>query len=208
MKSSSAISSLFDSIASSYTNKFITDVVERKKLEKLIELWQIKCGMKICEVGSGTGDLTPFLVREAGNAGNIICVEESGEMLKAARNKLQKISGHINFINGDFVDVPLTPCSFDRVIFFNSFPHVVHKQEALLKAGTVLKTSGIVIISHNKCRQAINAIHTRKHIPSSLSYFPDRNEMEKLFRQSGLALDLYVDDSKEDYYVLKARKGA
>src|SRR5260221_2066869 len=82
-------------------------------------LWSSVTGQRVLEVGCGTGRHTVKLARQKNE---VTAIDLSGGMLDVARSK-KELAG-VQFLEGDFLDIPFPKAGFDMVIGALVLEHV------------------------------------------------------------------------------------
>lgn len=103
-------------------------------------------GLKILEVGSGTGSLTKSLALSFPKA-QITCLELSPHYLKKARSQFRN-EKNIGFIQGAAENIPFKDESFDAVVscyLFHELPQRIREQ-AIIEKWRVLKAEGFIAV--------------------------------------------------------------
>ena len=137
-----------------------------KILEILSEL-DIRKGMEILDLGTGTGVLVPYLSSMVGDTGKVTALDISDGMLKRAKKKYGDLA-NVRFIRLDFEKEEVAG-KYDLVLLYCVFPHV-HSPEQTLKRLmlTNLKEKGRIIIAFPTDENYINNIHKEKKAESEL----------------------------------------
>jgi ubiquinone/menaquinone biosynthesis C-methylase UbiE len=198
------IAATFNNLAKTYENIFTYDSFEKQKINSLIKLFDIKPGFRILEVGGGTGDLTPFLLKSIRRHGSVVFLDIAVEMVKVARRKLAKWE-NIKFIAGDFHCFESKQL-FDRIIIFNTFPHFYNKKVVLNNCYKLLNPGGKLIICHNESRMSISLHHAKKNVSLKISDFPEDSVVYKLLIETGFRIELFENNEGYNYYLVKAVK--
>ena len=135
---------------------------------------------RMLEIGPGDGVWTPLLCRHAEIAH---LVEQSGEMLRRAKDRLSAISG-ITYEHSDFMDAR-PPAENNLIIAIRCFEYFESKKMALGRMRELLAPGGrIIIVTKN------SELLTRKPVQRTLqSGRVSRSEMELLVRDSGLTIE-------------------
>jgi len=194
----------FDLLAKTYTNKFTFDQLEKERLLSLISLWHIKENSTALEVGGGTGDLTPFLLKEIKPNGQLIFLDISPKMIEVAKTKLRKFK-NIEFVTGD-IHTFKSKKKVDTILIFNTFPHLFDKKTAFRNCHEMLKPGGKLIICHNESRMSICLHHVKKAVSLSISDFPEDDEVHNLLVTSGFTVNLFENNEGWNYYLVIASK--
>ncbi len=111
----------------------------------------IKSGMKILEIGCGSGAFTTFVARAAGSNGKVYALDIQPGMLEQLKNKLLKPENKdINNIVPKLAsayDLPFSDNSLDLVYMVSVFQEIPDTVKALEEIKRVLKPGGIFAIS-------------------------------------------------------------
>ncbi len=112
---------IFDNFAADY-DSWYTDkkgnFVDMVETDLAFKMTDIKKGMKILDVGCGTGN---FSIKLAGRGCSVTGVDISNEMLNIARKKASGMNFDIEFINVDLNNLPFEDDTFDAVISMTAF---------------------------------------------------------------------------------------
>jgi ubiquinone/menaquinone biosynthesis C-methylase UbiE len=118
---------------------------------KLINRSGIKEGMKVLEVGCGSGAFTTFVARAVGKEGEVFALDIQREMLKQLEKKLSKKKNqdimNIQLIEGDAHNLPFDDDSFDLVYTVTVLQEIPDKNKALHEIKRVLKPGGILAVT-------------------------------------------------------------
>ena len=122
-----------------------------QKPEKIIERSGIKKGMKILEIGCGSGTFTTFTARAVGTKGKVYALDIQPKMLEQLKRKLDKPGNrdikNIKFILGSAYLLPFADNFLDLVYMITVFQEIPDKTKTLKEIKRVLKTGGILSIS-------------------------------------------------------------
>ncbi|WP_424354908.1 class I SAM-dependent methyltransferase [Methanobacterium sp. MBAC-LM] len=139
--------------APAFIGNFLDSDFRRKMQspDKIISRSGIKEGMKVLEVGCGSGAFTTFVARAVGDKGEVFALDIQPEMLKQIENKLKRPENrdikNIHLINGDALNMPLEDNTFDLVYSITVFQELPNKNKALKEMKRVLKPDGILSIT-------------------------------------------------------------
>ncbi len=122
-----------------------------QKPEKIIERSGIRKGMKILEIGCGSGAFTTFTARAVGNKGKVYALDIQPKMLEQLKGKLKKSDNkdikNIKFTLSSAYDLPFSDNFLDLVYMITVFQEIPDKAKTLEEVKRVLKTGGILSIS-------------------------------------------------------------
>ena len=143
----------FDFPAPAFIGNFLDSDFRRKMQspDKIISRSGIKEGIRILEVGCGSGAFTTFVARAVGDKGEVFALDIQPEMLKQIENKLKRPENkdikNIRLIEGDALSMPLEDNFFDLVYTITVFQEIPDKHKALKEIKRVLKPKGILAIT-------------------------------------------------------------
>lgn len=135
----------------------------RTLLQTIAQKASIAAGMKVLDLGCGTGNLIPYLVEKKAV---VTGIDFSNEGLARARSKHPQT----NFIYGDITEkLPFPNAYFDRIVSNNTTYTLTEMQQLLLykELFRILKPHGQVVISNIATGFKPLAIYTA-HIRTSL----------------------------------------
>jgi ubiquinone biosynthesis O-methyltransferase len=137
---------IFDNSASDY-DAWYTDkkgsFVDMVETDLAFELLKVKKGMKILDMGCGTGN---FSIKLAEKGCHVTGADISDEMLKIARKKASKLNHEIEFFNMDLKSLSFEDDTFDVVLSMSAFEFVDDPPKALQELLRVTKKDGQVLI--------------------------------------------------------------
>lgn len=118
--------------------------------KQLIDYAGIKPGMKVLELGCGSGPVTfeAGLADRVGPEGKLICIDPSAGMINRAKAKPQaREKNWVELQIGQAEDLPFEDGSFDAVIGV-AFLHFTDRKAALKEMRRVTRSGGIVASGH------------------------------------------------------------
>lgn len=170
---------------------------ERSDLrEKLIRRLPISNGMKIIDIGCGTGVITPLLHSLSNTP--VLGVDISPRMIEIAKGKDKENQNE--FVCADFCQMNFA-YPYDGAIFYNCYPHFMDLDALKLALIQCLKPGGFFAIVHNSGRGELFACH-RKHMHVSRNMLPIEKEAE--FYLDNFKIE--IAEESDDYYLLVLRK--
>lgn len=157
----------FDMLAPSWDVNEIRSTPER--ISTILSKLHITPGMRILDLGTGTGVLVPFLSTLVGPQGHITAIDLSEGMLAIARKKFGHLE-NVEFLKLDFEEEQI-PGVYDLAILYCVYPHLhspAETMEWLFKMN--LMPEATIVIAFPSDEKFINNIHHEKkaehdHLP-------------------------------------------
>lgn len=117
--------------------------------ELVVREARLEDGMRVLDVGSGTGTLALRLKTVVGDQGSVVGIDASPEMIEIAEKKAQKQGATIDFRLGLAEELPFDEAAFDRVtstLVFHHLPDDV-KLTSLREIRRVLVPGGRLVVA-------------------------------------------------------------
>lgn len=147
------LAKLFSFPAPAFTGHLL-DSRFRRKLQppdKVITRSGIKEGMRILEVGCGSGAFTTYAARAVGKKGKVYALDIQSEMLNQLEHKLSKPKHqdikNIELVNASAYKLPFENNFFDLVYMITVLPEIPDQNKALQEIKRVLKSGGILAVT-------------------------------------------------------------
>lgn len=170
---------LFHFPAPAFIGSFL-DSNYRRKLqppEKIIQRSGIRKGMRVLEVGCGSGAYTTFVARVVGGGGKVYALDIQPEMLQQLQSKLAKPENedikNIELVNSSAYELPFDDDSLDLVYMVTVLQEIPDRSKALQQVRRVLKPGGILAVT--------------EWLPDP--DYPWKSTTIKIGREAGLVLD-------------------
>lgn len=201
MKLSKSRREFFDQEAQVWEEKHYPPEVRRKLEELVLSEFSISPGMRILDVGTGTGILISLIRRILGETGILCSFDLSFPMVKEARKKLTRKRDGV--FCADVHRLPFRNEVFDQVICFAAFPHFDDPALAVREMARVLVSGGRLIVAHLLSREELAHHHAaRSEVAEDL--LPDDETFVKLAEGADLAVEKIED--RPGRFVFKATK--
>lgn len=120
-------------------SNFAFRYIEQKRIDKLIELAEIKPSDKILEVGCGAGHILEKI-----KAGKLYGIDISEIQIERTRKRMG-IRVELKKAPGE--DIPYEDKYFDKVLCSEVIEHVLDPREVLMEISRVMKDDGILSLS-------------------------------------------------------------
>lgn len=137
---------IFDAIAQQYDSWYTIDIgnlVNKIEKEIVYDLLQARQGLKVLDIGCGTGQYSVELARLGCQ---VVGIDISEEMLNEARKKAAQENLNIEFISGDIHELELPENTFDLVLSVTALEFFPRPDEVLAKAHYWMKKNGRMVI--------------------------------------------------------------
>jgi protein-L-isoaspartate O-methyltransferase len=115
---------------------------------KILQGAGVRPGMKVLEIGCGTGFFTLTAARMLGEQGSLIAMDMLLQSVEAVAKKVQAAGlSNVQVIKGDALDTKLEPESFDEVLIFGVIPAPMLPMEKLLaETHRILRPGGMMAV--------------------------------------------------------------
>jgi ubiquinone/menaquinone biosynthesis C-methylase UbiE len=121
-----------------------SDVVKRRLVT--LEAVAPRVGETIVDVGCGPGYLTVELSRAVGDAGQVIGVDPSADMRRAAASECQSFP-NVRILDSTAAELPLDDASADRAASLQVFEYLGDIPGALVEIRRVLRPGGRLVVA-------------------------------------------------------------
>lgn len=119
--------------------------------EQFIERSGIKPGMKVLDLGCGSGAFTPSVARMVGTRGKVYALDIQADMLKQLERKLARLENrdikNIKLIEGNAYKLPFDNASLDLVYMVTVLQEIPDRNRALREVKRVLKPGGFLAVT-------------------------------------------------------------
>ncbi len=119
--------------------------------DKIMQRSGIRKGMRVLEVGCGSGAYTTFVARAVGEEGKVYALDIQPEMLEQLEHKLAKPENedikNIELVNSSAYDLPFDDGSLDLVYMVTVLQEIPDRSKALQQVRRVLKPRGILAVT-------------------------------------------------------------
>ena len=106
----------------------------------------ISSGMRVADLGSGTGMVTQLLAELVGPTGEVVGVDYNGDQVEQARTLLPAGVSNVHFVQASATDTGLPRESFDLVYSRFLLIHLTEPDSALREMHELLKPNGVLVV--------------------------------------------------------------
>lgn len=170
----------FDQLAAEWDLMFTAEDLER--LSHIVDKMGVEKGMRIMDLGCGTGILFDLLRRKVGASGSVMGVDFSIQMLKKAHRNFP--FPNVNVVDADVTNLPFGDDTFDMAVSFSAFAHFSNQQRALNEADRVLKNGSKIYIIHLVSSKEIADRHHKIGGVVEHDEIPAAEKLRKMFASS------------------------
>ncbi|XP_028416089.1 uncharacterized protein LOC114539674 [Dendronephthya gigantea] len=152
---------------------------------KFIDEMNLSPGVKVLDMGCGTGNLTKYIADIVGSCGQTVGIDPDVERIKIAQEKYQEVDNLQFHVGNSVTGFPNDNSPYyDVHITMNAFHWFPHEQKKiyLQKAYQSLKSGGKLAIS---CLNNIGPERTDQYELLNI-HFLTKDELKRLFHESGL----------------------
>lgn len=177
------------------------EVFEKRK--EILAACDVKPGMRVADIGAGTGLYTRMFAEAVGEKGWVYAVEINGKFIEhiQARAK-QEGQGNITGVLCPQDSVSLPPESIDRAFICDVYHHFEYPKSTMVSLVKAMKPGAILTVVDFERIEGVSSDWIMGHVRAGKEVF--RKEIE----DSGLTLveEVKIEGVKENY-VLKFKKG-
>lgn len=168
---------------------------KNQKPEEIIQLMQVKAGMTIADIGTGTGYMLPFLSRAVGPTAKVYGEDIAQDFLDRAKAKVTADNlANVTLVLGTTTDPKLPRRSLDIALVLDVYHHFDYPDKMLANIGRALKPGArLVIVDFYK-----------KDRPDHIRL--ERDDVAKEIESNGYHLVSKVDRTGNNQYMLTFEK--
>ena len=114
--------------------------------DEVVALLAIAPGMRVADLGAGTGYFLPYLSRAVGDAGHVVGLDIETNMVMHMRDRAQR-EGLVN-VEARVVapDDPALATAVDRVLVVDTWHHIADRERYASKLAAGLRPGGFVLV--------------------------------------------------------------
>ena len=181
-----AVIEFFDSLAPGWDDEI---VVDRRKINDILDRAGIKQGVRVLDVACGTGVLFPFYMERG--VESVTAVDISREMAKIAASKA---ADGIRVVCGDIEEMRGTG-DYDCCVVYNAFPHFPEPERLICGLAEWLKPGGRLTVAHSMSISQLNRHHARRAASVSRGMMTAQ-ELKEVF-ELRFAVDTEISDDEK-----------
>ena len=164
------------------------------KILYFFELLNLGKEDKVLDVGTGTGILIPYIMKEIGNNGKLDAIDISSKMIEIASKRYDY--PNISFIEGDAEIFDFGKRKYDDIICYSVFPHFECSDKTLRHFFDILEDGGKIGIFHSSSKESINNIHRNNGFHFEKNMLPPARDLKITVEKAGFSVEHLIDNSE------------
>ena len=170
--------------------------------EHIVEALAISSGMKVADIGAGTGLFLPYFDRVVGSEGRVYAVEIAPEFLVHLRERIEREGlARVEVVEGLEDSVELPAASVDLAFVCDTYHHFEYPKSTLASLHSAIRPGGSLVILDFERIPGESEDWALKHMRAGKEVF--RREIES----AGFRFEREVDvEGLKANYVLRFRR--
>lgn len=163
-------------------------------VDEAIEALGLRRGMRVLEIGSGIGGPARYLAATTGC--ELTALELQPDLHETARNLTGRcgLAQAIDHRLGDILHSTLAPGSFDAIVSFLVFLHIMERNRLFTICHRVLKDGGKLYIEDFVLNGSLSERQSQDlKVKVMCPYLPDEREYRRQIEESGLVVESFID---------------
>lgn len=153
---------------------------EKENREKMCSLLHLKPGMKVLEVGAGTGKDSELIIKAIAPNGEAFLSDLSPKMLQLAKQRLQPDGVTVNYFIANGTYLPFEDETFDAVFHFGGINTFAERKEAFLEFNRVAKVGARIVVGDESVAPWLRNEPTYQTLMKANPMFADEVPFEDL----------------------------
>jgi ubiquinone/menaquinone biosynthesis C-methylase UbiE len=153
---------------------------EQENREKMCSLLNLKPGMKVLEVGAGTGKDSELIIKGIAPNGEAFLSDLSPKMLQLAKQRLQPDGVAVNYFIANGTYLPFEDNTFDAVFHFGGINTFAERKEAFEEFNRVAKVGARIVVGDESVPAWLREEPTYKTLMKANPMFADEVPLQDL----------------------------
>lgn len=153
---------------------------EQENREKMCSLLNLKPGMKVLEVGAGTGKDSELIIKAIAPDGEAFLSDLSPKMLQLAKHRLQPNGVKVNYFIANGTYLPFEDNTFDAVFHFGGINTFSQRKEAFEEFNRVAKVGARIVVGDESVPAWLRDEPTYKTLMKANPMFADEVPLSDL----------------------------
>jgi ubiquinone/menaquinone biosynthesis C-methylase UbiE len=153
---------------------------EQENRQKMCSLLHLKPGMKVLEVGAGTGKDSELIIKAIAPNGEAFLSDLSPKMLQLAKQRLQPDGVTVNYFIANGTYLPFEDETFDAVFHFGGINTFAERKAAFTEFNRVAKVGARIVVGDESVAPWLRNEETYKTLMKANPMFADEVPLEDL----------------------------
>jgi ubiquinone/menaquinone biosynthesis C-methylase UbiE len=153
---------------------------EQVNRQKMCDLLHLKPGMKVLEVGAGTGKDSELIIKAIAPNGEAYLSDLSPKMLQLAKQRLNPEGVTVNYFIANGTYLPFEDNTFDAVFHFGGINTFAERKEAFIEFSRVAKVGARIVVGDESVPAWLREEPTYKTLMKANPMFADEVPLQDL----------------------------
>ena len=153
---------------------------EQVNRQKMCDLLHLKPGMKVLEVGAGTGKDSELIIKAIAPNGEAYLSDLSPKMLQLAKQRLNPEGVTVNYFIANGTYLPFEDNTFDAVFHFGGINTFAERKEAFVEFSRVAKVGARIVVGDESVPSWLRNEPTYKTLMKANPMFADEVPLQDL----------------------------
>ena len=153
---------------------------EQVNRQKMCDLLHLKPGMKVLEVGAGTGKDSELIIKAISPNGEAYLSDLSPKMLQLAKQRLNPEGVTVNYFIANGTYLPFEDNTFDAVFHFGGINTFAERKEAFEEFSRVAKVGARIVVGDESVPSWLRNEPTYKTLMKANPMFADEVPLQDL----------------------------
>ena len=153
---------------------------EQVNRQKMCDLLHLKPGMKVLEVGAGTGKDSELIIKAIAPNGEAYLSDLSPKMLQLAKQRLNPKGVTVNYFIANGTYLPFEDNTFDAVFHFGGINTFAERKEAFEEFSRVAKVGARIVVGDESVPSWLRNEPTYKTLMKANPMFADEVPLQDL----------------------------
>lgn len=153
---------------------------EQVNRQKMCDLLHLKPGMKVLEVGAGTGKDSELIIKAIAPNGEAYLSDLSPKMLQLAKQRLNPEGVTVNYFIANGTYLPFEDDTFDAVFHFGGINTFAERKEAFEEFSRVAKVGARIVVGDESVPSWLRNEPTYKTLMKANPMFADEVPLQDL----------------------------
>lgn len=153
---------------------------EQVNRQKMCDLLHLKPGMKVLEVGAGTGKDSELIIKAIAPNGEAYLSDLSPKMLQLAKQRLNPEGVAVNYFIANGTYLPFEDNTFDAVFHFGGINTFAERKEAFEEFSRVAKVGSRIVVGDESVPSWLRNEPTYKTLMKANPMFADEVPLQDL----------------------------